>query len=401
MPAGYGRRCRECEGRERARRQIGELTAALKPPRIAARFASFGEWLVEQVDPEKAARNAPPSAAFFNEIGETWDDVPDYGALVAHFGAEGLRRQRRVMRWLADQGLIAIDPRAREDDSERRRIAATTKRLPAGSKVANILNEYHAALDERVEAGTLSLRSMRLALALAATLLEAAHAAGNDLPTQETLDRLMRRVPGQRAALTGFVRWLRDTQGIAIALPPKSKATPRKRRQAARAEMLSLLREEANGNELAERWRTAALVYFHDVTPKLARGVKEADVETDRDGLRITINGDGYWIPNAPALAEETVSRSRPPRPLEGVPRLTPAANPQAGVSGRPPSSEPPGSTAGRTQSCDHPCRESRPRTGRRSTCTGRPLGTKRCDVTGTPPRRFLDSASSRPRAND
>ena len=64
--------------------------------------------------------------------------------------------------------------------------------------------------------------------------------------------------------------------------------------------MLVLLREGATGNDVAARWRTAALVYFHDLTPKVARGVQAADVKTHDDGLQITIDGHGYWIPTPP-----------------------------------------------------------------------------------------------------
>ena len=299
MPAGYGRRCRDCEATERAQRRIGTLAAALEPGPIAERFASFGAWLIETAGPEKAARDAARHAGFFAEIGETWGDVPDYAALVAHSGAEGLRRQHRVMRWMVEQGLVAVDARAREDNSERRRIAASTERLPEESRAQAVMNDYCAALGERVRSGKLTRRSMRLGLTPAVALLEAALAAGHELPCQETLDALLRETPGQCAALSGFVRWLRETHDVPLALPPRRAARAlRQRRERARREMLALIQERAGAHDFAERWRVAALTYFHDLAFKTASEVRENDIQADCGGLRINIRGQGYWIPS-------------------------------------------------------------------------------------------------------
>ena len=306
MPAGYGRRCRDCDGRERAHRRINALAATLEPARIAERFASIGKWLVETVKPERAARDATRYAAFFAEIGEKWGDIPDYAALVAHFSAEGLRRRRRALRWMIERELVSVDTAVRENDSERRRITTCLGRLREGSPAQKVIRDYHAVLEKRVRTGEMTLRSMRLGLTPAMGLLEAAQTAGYDLPTQETLDALLREVPGQRAALAGFVRWLRETREIAIALPPKSRTRAlRRRRQTAREEMLSLLHKGAGEIDVDERWRIAALGYFHDVTMKAARAVRECDVETDRGGLQITIDGEGYWIPSPPKPSSE------------------------------------------------------------------------------------------------
>ena len=302
MPAGYGRRCRDCEATERAETRIEELAGTLEPTPISEHFAAFGEWLVKTVGRCRAARDVGRYVVFFEEIGTTWGDVPDYPALVAHFGAEGLRRRRRALRWMIEHKLVAVDTAVRENDSERRRITACLDRLPEGSRAQQVLREYHAEFAERIRTGTLSLRSIHLSLRPAVGLLEAAVASRHDLPSQETLDALLRRIPGQHAALAGFVRWLRERHEIAIALPQKRRSTAvRRRRQVAREEMLSLMHEGVNTDDVAHRWRAAALVYFHDLTLKAARNVRESDVETNREGLSITTKGKKYWIPRPPS----------------------------------------------------------------------------------------------------
>ena len=77
--------------------------------------------------------------------------------------------------------------------------------------------------------------------------------------------------------------------------------------------MLALLREGARPDDFPQRWRVAALAYFHDITLKAAREVSETEIETDRDGLRIEIKGQGYWLPAAaPDLRDTTPYRANP-----------------------------------------------------------------------------------------
>ena len=64
--------------------------------------------------------------------------------------------------------------------------------------------------------------------------------------------------------------------------------------------MLALLREGAGTQDFAERWRAAALVYFHDLAPSVTREVREDDVEADLSGLCVKIKGEGYWVPSPP-----------------------------------------------------------------------------------------------------
>ena len=64
--------------------------------------------------------------------------------------------------------------------------------------------------------------------------------------------------------------------------------------------MLALLREEPGADDFAQRWRVAALAYFYDMALKTARKVREDDVQEDREGLRINIEGESYWVPLAP-----------------------------------------------------------------------------------------------------
>ena len=82
-------------------------------------------------------------------------------------------------------------------------------------------------------------------MAPAAGLMEAALTKGRTVPDQKVLDGYLRKTPGQRAAVSGFVRHLRVTLDTELKLPPLDRrAARRRRRRKLREEMLELMRAE-------------------------------------------------------------------------------------------------------------------------------------------------------------
>ena len=123
------------------------------------------------------------------------------------------------MRWMEASGLVSLDADARAADSDRRRIQASLDKLPQESRERMILNGYYEHLMQRVRTGATSLRSVRLAVSPAASLLVFADVMGRMPPDQKALDGFLRQTPGQRAALSGFVKYLREKHGVEMTLP--------------------------------------------------------------------------------------------------------------------------------------------------------------------------------------
>ena len=269
MPAGRGQECWTCYWTTLAQVRIQMDCAAFSSPALAKHFQAFGTWLIQRVGGHKAALTIHNYLEFFLEIQRKWQNIPDYETLLRHFSAAGLRRFLLPMRWMEESGLVTPDATAREADSDRRRIQASLDKLPEESRERTILNGYYEHLMQRVKAGTTSLRSTRLAVSPAASLLVFADLMGRMPPDQNALDGFLRQAPGQRAALSGFVTYLREKHGAEITLPKHDLSRAyRNRRKKLEAEMLTLMREGETDREWKQRWLCVALAYFHDLPLK-------------------------------------------------------------------------------------------------------------------------------------
>jgi hypothetical protein len=269
-------------------------------------FQEYGDWLLMKVGPAKAAMTIHRYLPFFIEMGKAWKAVPSYADLLKHFGAEGLRRVRLPMKWLAETRGVIPDAQAREEDSEQRRIDAIMASIPHGTLAGQTLHAYRDELMKKVAAGGTSIRSVRLALRPAASLLLASDASGHDLPNQAVLDRYLIDAPGQTAALTGFANYLNRQYSLGLIPMVNERRVKAARKGRLEAEMMELMREaKATGVEGVQRkWVSVALKYFHGLPRTVGTSVRDDQVAIEGGGLSVSFNGQKYWIPRLTRVAE-------------------------------------------------------------------------------------------------
>lgn len=151
---------------------------------------------------------------------------------------------------------------------------------------------------ENMNAGKMTLRSVRLALSPAAALLRQVGEKGGIQPNQKNLDTYLDKIPGQRAAISGFVRYLREVHGAQIAL---AKANPNRvklqRRKKLEAELLALMKEGCGSKGFKRRLLSVALAYFHGLKRNVGLVVKDTNLTQADGGLVVTWNNVDYWIP--------------------------------------------------------------------------------------------------------
>lgn len=299
MPAGYGKACSSCYWRELFEKRIKMDCAAFSRPVMAGHFRDFGLWLGKRVGDHKGALTIHRYLPFFMEMEQKWQGIPDYATMTDHFGVAGLRRVLLPVKWLEERELIIVDEKAKSEDPEKRRIAALIASLPEGSEVRGLLTSYYQRLEASRESGKTSLRSVRLALSPAVSLLQEAINAGGTLPDLKILNSWITIRPGQRSAVTGFLNHLKQERSLDLlaGLDTRKVAAGKKRRL--ETKLMKLLRQPERNEKEQSELLIAALEYFHGVPRKKAMHAKpdkEIDLNSKR-GFFVSIGSQQFWLP--------------------------------------------------------------------------------------------------------
>lgn len=299
MPAGRGKTCESCYWQHLLDKRIKMDCIVFNSPNMARHFEVFGRWLGTTRGSQKAALKIHNYLEFFIEIEDAWMKIPDYSRLLKHFGVSRLRKYLLPMKWLEESALIHIDIQAKIENTENRRIQSLLRSLPKNKNLNEILIAYHQQLLLKQERGKTTTRSIRLAIQPAFALLQKCLSCRLDQPNQKLLASYLSEKPGQRAAISGFVRYLNTTYCLNLELPEKSLSGKRRRHRKRENELIELLLQERHRETFHTQVLRAALAYFHDIPKSRLNSITmESSDPCEGGGLYIHWNNNRYWIPD-------------------------------------------------------------------------------------------------------
>lgn len=314
MPAGRGNSCEECYWGDTYLKRLRLDEAGLSSSQFVELFHAFGMWLLTQVPAQKAALSIHGYFPFFYEMEKRWGKVPSYSQLLLHFTAEGLRRVRLPMRWLSETAQVVVDAQEREDASDLRRIVAIEASIPSGTPAGRVLAAYSSKLHAAAATGRITIRTVRLALRPAASLLATCKESGFQLPCQVTLDRYLVNSPGQKASITGFVSFMNNEHMANLVLRVDEQKTLLLRRRRLEAELVALLEGERRGDDFEIEWISLSLAYFHGLPRHLGANRKRVSVSNDAQGnFSVLWNGKTYLVPHWEYRAGAAIPNLRAP----------------------------------------------------------------------------------------
>ena len=300
MPAGMGARCKNCYWLERWQRSTNQLTELLEGERAREAFKAFSAWLLTQGSAQRAALKLKTYAEFFVKL-ENMVRAPWTAELIlARLGTATLRKYELPVRWLEQEVGVKIAAVDRKVEADIRRVRAALENVPERTLARNLLDAFKKELNERQTMGKISERSMRLAFRPAVALLEVEDSSWMRSPTQASLERYLALRPGQRAAITTFLGFLRTNHGIVLKLPPKSSldTVARKRLE---QQFAVLMRSPIDSERITKHWSQLALRYFHYLSVSDARTIAKGAIEYPiENGTMLSYSGQDYWIPPSP-----------------------------------------------------------------------------------------------------
>lgn len=298
MPAGRGKACELCYWKGLLEKRTSINCAAFTTSLMADHFNAFAIWLGQDVGAHKAAITLNRYLPFFLDIEKQFKTIPDYDALLQHLGAAKLRKVLLPMRWMEVIGLIIVDAVTREENTEKRRIVALLDKVGKTTKQRKVMDEYHRLFLSGLNGHNTTIRSIRLALSPAVAVLQLCSTMDITLPNQKALDTFLDKTPGQRAAILGFVNYLRNTHQIKITIPKLSpEKAKRNRMNKLKTEMLELMRKGGEDEEFRRQWLSVSLAYFHGLPKKTGRFVNTENIlDTGDGGLTVIWHGLKYWV---------------------------------------------------------------------------------------------------------
>lgn len=208
----------------RVARQLDSIAENLKTSWCHKLYLEFVEHEIDRTDPKalalKLKRYLYPFQVLEHKLPEK--DAINPSSLLELFTAEDMRLHETVFRFLQKIGLAVPNIQQRCDDSEWRRIREILSSLD---------NPDHSVLLDRFfmarygEGSNVAPKTIRLALNAARGLLSR---ASTPIPVQHDINSYLRRVPGQRAALSSFIGFLKSCGSHVSLVPSQPKKVPRR-----------------------------------------------------------------------------------------------------------------------------------------------------------------------------
>ena len=298
MPAGLKSKCRKCSFSQTFERKVQISRNAFANPIFSDAFFDFASWYRDRVGIEKSAVYITQYVSFFLELEALSPVIPIYEQLLSKFGDAQLRRSLLVMKWMRERHGVKKKVAMAKIDSELRTIESLVASAPETSLARTALGRYRDFLMVKEKAGKTSIRSVRLAITPAAALVRRTISNHGSLPSQNDLDSFLTKVPGQRAAVTGFANFLNRAFGLELLVPEKSQTPAVGWKKPAEKILVDLLNEVPRKGDFRKRWITASLKYFHSIAKTTAAAAIELKNEAaDGTVFSVRIGERIYSIP--------------------------------------------------------------------------------------------------------
>lgn len=298
---GRNGRCEACYWKGRCEICRSQLSELLHGESVRQAFSAYVRWAVEHTDAKRLCLALVRHVEFFSILdqhpGAIWDGV----FVLQVFGTHKLRKYELPMRWLEAQYAVEFAPGAKRANAEAHTSRKLLTSVPAGTMARDLLQAFFDELHMRVEFGKIKPRTMRMALRPAVNLLLAASAEGTSLPDQKALDDMLENAPGQRAAVSTFLGFLKARHKVELIVrknPSRKDADTRKKLGAQLAEIANSGRHDSKARQL---WDETALRYFHRLSKGQAKEIAKTAVrEAQSEGEALRVGLQVFWVPSLP-----------------------------------------------------------------------------------------------------
>lgn len=298
---GRNGRCEACYWQGRCTQRGEQLAELFRLEPVRQAFSSYVRWAVAHTDAKRLCLALPRHTEFFTTLDQHPNAIWDEAFVLRVFGTGRLRKYELPMRWLQDQHALALAPEAKQANAEAQTSRKLVQSLPASSVAGTVLQAFFDELHARVEAGKIKPRTMRMALRPAVSLLLATSHEGAAMPDQAALNDMLRSAPGQRAAVSTFLGFLKARYSIELAVLQNASHRQAHYREKLGAQLAEIASSSRRDAKIRQLWDVTALRYFHHLkNPQAQELAKTANRVTSSDGHELQVGSQVFWLPHPP-----------------------------------------------------------------------------------------------------
>ncbi|KQG98249.1 hypothetical protein APC57_03790 [Acinetobacter baumannii] len=300
IPAGRGNYCEKCSWHQTLERKVGKLVNNLEDVNLREHFKNYTNWLEQRVGPHKAALFITKHIKFFEVTNDLWiEQIPVYCDFLGRLRSSGLRKYVLPIQWLTKLHDLKIDIQAKEFCSELDQLNKLKDICSETSSSTQILQEYYEVLMNRVSTGKISIRSARLAMKPASTLMIQISKSRFKLPRLWHIKHYISEHPGQAATLTGFITFLNQNYdtNLDFSFIKNSNFLKTAKKLKLEKEILKLIKEAGVDFNLLI-WVRVCLRYFHNLNIYDLKKIKLSMIKEVEDGYIVNYQNEIYWLPS-------------------------------------------------------------------------------------------------------
>ena len=292
IPLARGLRCESCYWEQLFSKRVQINGELIESAAYQAAFKAFSKWLLVSVGANKAAITISKYPIFFREIEKRWPTFPSHANLLMAFGADYLRRFRKVVSWIHTECGMDLDEQAKKRIAEEQRIGRILDRVPRFSPAHGLVIRFSEQQWSRYLRGDISLLTVRLSLTPAVGFLAVYQFRQ---PTTKSLAKYLKDAPGQRASITRFIGFLNSECDYNIRFP-RASHTEKMRRVALEKKLVSIM---AHGRYEIDflSWCILALEFFHKLRLTKTSLKFGCVICFETGGCLIEYGQENYFVP--------------------------------------------------------------------------------------------------------
>jgi hypothetical protein len=302
VPAGcIGNKCKACCGLITLNRRIKLNKVGLQKS-VAELYQEYGVWLTAKTGSQVASRKIIADYKIFTFL-DGWvvstGELPNYQSYIESLTVSVTRKHLLATTFLQEKGVITVCNTLKAETGDLDTIDRIVSSLSDQSPLYPYLNGYYSLLLQRNHNGKANARACRLALTPAVKMLLLGEFQSKILPDNTLLRQYLWLHYGQRAAITGFVNYLKKTCHIDIQMPAAEDflfKRPRQSKYRIQQKLIEIIRSKDFGrDDLLE----VCLNYFHHIALPEELTTLVSYLPNPKTALvNLKLGGKVFFVPN-------------------------------------------------------------------------------------------------------